>query len=559
MQLQCIFFRTEVEPHWTAQVRRALFVSNTFHGEPMSATERRHVPRTKLDKLAYIHIEPNNGGIVLNVSGDGLAFHSMAPVEKNGPVHFSLKEQNRRIDVCGELIWTDTVQKIGGLRFTTLTSEARDQIENWMTPPEPTAEHSGSSLGAALLRAFPSLRVRRLVPKLDANNGLAPLKTKVRLKMSGFSGGLATGLLISMLTSFIFLLSYIHRQQIGESLIHMGERLASRKPTQQAPAQPQQTTVASSTPLVKSSVAVSSNPVRPQAPAPSHPKTDDSEFEDVVHIQPPPAAKPQAEKDPRSVQRATSNSQPSGTMPTTNRALQQTASVANEPASVLSAQPKLAGLTATGTGISTSPLSSLISAKSNANAAIAPAPPEPVGQVQAQSPSTAPALPSQWFFDLGKFKQQQVAQDLSDRVAQLGMRTSVVNKVHLWMTSYQVLVGPYLTPDEEKKIRSNLTSNGIKARPFERGSRDFAFRSGLTVAGTKLPVGDFTISWETYVEEAKVKFAQADGVLATADGKWITHPQKFAHNEYVYQNVGNGQRPLLEVHFAGLDRALVFR
>ena len=127
------------------------------------------------------------------------------------------------------------------------------------------------------------------------------------------------------------------------------------------------------------------------------------------------------------------------------------------------------------------------------------------------------------------------------------------------MNSYQVLVGPYLTLNEEKKIHSDLASNGLKARPFERGSRGFAFRSGLTVTGSKLPVGDFTISWETYVEEAKVKFAQGGAVVATADGKWVTHPQKFAHNEYVYQNLGANSRPLLEVHFAGLDRALVFR
>jgi hypothetical protein len=127
------------------------------------------------------------------------------------------------------------------------------------------------------------------------------------------------------------------------------------------------------------------------------------------------------------------------------------------------------------------------------------------------------------------------------------------------MNSYQVLVGPYLTLDEEKKIHSDLASNGLKARPFERGSRGFAFRSGLTVTGSKLPVGDFTISWETYVEEAKVKFAQGGAVVATADGKWVTHPQKFAHNEYVYENLGGNSRPLLEVHFAGLDRALVFR
>src|SRR5207247_2235136 len=34
----------------------------------------------------------------------------------------------------------------------------------------------------------------------------------------------------------------------------------------------------------------------------------------------------------------------------------------------------------------------------------------PTGQVQAQSLSSAPALPLQRFFDLGKFKQQQTAQ-----------------------------------------------------------------------------------------------------------------------------------------------------
>src|SRR5215470_10029200 len=153
----------------------------------MSATERRQVPRTTLDKLAYIHIEPDNGGIVLNVSGDGLAFHSMAPIERNGQLRFFLKEQNRRIDVSGELIWTDEVQKIGGLRFTTLTSEAREQIASLLRQPDGPQENGGSRLGAAFLRAFPSLRVRTLVPKIEASKRLSPLKTKVRLKMSGFS------------------------------------------------------------------------------------------------------------------------------------------------------------------------------------------------------------------------------------------------------------------------------------------------------------------------------------------------------------------------------------
>jgi len=77
----------------------------------MPTMDRRHTPRTKLDQIAYINIEPDNGGIVLNVSGNGLGFHSMVPVERNGGLRLSLQEQNRRIDICGELVWTDKAQK----------------------------------------------------------------------------------------------------------------------------------------------------------------------------------------------------------------------------------------------------------------------------------------------------------------------------------------------------------------------------------------------------------------------------------------------------------------
>jgi len=55
----------------------------------MSTPERRQIPRTTLERLAYLQIEPDNGGIVLNVSNDGLCFHSIAAVEKNGPLRFS--------------------------------------------------------------------------------------------------------------------------------------------------------------------------------------------------------------------------------------------------------------------------------------------------------------------------------------------------------------------------------------------------------------------------------------------------------------------------------------
>src|SRR5258708_38096191 len=132
----------------------------------MSTPERRLIPRTTMEKLAYIHIEPNNGGIVLNVSGQGLCFHAIAPVEKNARFRFSLLEQNRRITACGELAWTDEIQKIGGVRFTTLTTDAHEQIQDWISQPAaPLEEHKTSTLGAVLLKAFPGFRVRRSEPK----------------------------------------------------------------------------------------------------------------------------------------------------------------------------------------------------------------------------------------------------------------------------------------------------------------------------------------------------------------------------------------------------------
>src|SRR5215470_9399846 len=520
----------------------------------MSATERRQVPRTTLEKIAYIHIEPDNGGIVLNVSGDGLGFHSMAPVEKNGELHFSLKEQNRRIDVCGELIWTDGVQKIGGLRFTTLTNEAREQIASLVSQPEEPKSNGGSTLGAAFLRALPTLKVRNLVPRIEPGERLGTIKTKLRLRMNGFSGGLATGLLISSLTGLIFVFSYTHRQQLGESLIRIGERLTSKVPAQSTTppvqSEPQQTTAPVITLSQKASIPPMANaPVTGLKATAHQTQTKEPEFQDVIQILPPPkntvAKAPASAHDAQAPAPKLSVARDEGVRTSPSAAGQQLT-----PTSTAAMAPAPAP-----TAVS----SSSAPAKAAAPPDVGSAPRSPAGQVQAQSLSSAPALPLQRFFDLGKFKQQQAADDLSNRVARLGMRSSVVNKGHLWMSSYQVLVGPYLTESEETKIQSDLVSNDIKARPFERGSRGFAFRSALSVGGSKLPTGELSITWETYVTEAKVKFVQNGSVLASAGGKWIQHQQKFPHNEYVYENLGGNSRPLLEIHFAGLDRALVFR
>jgi hypothetical protein len=94
--------------------------------------ERRISTRKTLDHLVYLSLPFNNGGTVIDVSEGGLGFHSVARVEADGPIHFRFAIDSAiRIRAVGELAWIDETGKIGGLRFTQLPDEVREQIHIW--------------------------------------------------------------------------------------------------------------------------------------------------------------------------------------------------------------------------------------------------------------------------------------------------------------------------------------------------------------------------------------------------------------------------------------------
>jgi hypothetical protein len=98
----------------------------------MMQNERRVNIRKPLERLAYISLPFNNGGIVLDVSEGGVGFHAIAPVKADGPIHFRFAvDSSRRIRAVGELAWTDETGKTGGLRFTELPDEIREYIRAW--------------------------------------------------------------------------------------------------------------------------------------------------------------------------------------------------------------------------------------------------------------------------------------------------------------------------------------------------------------------------------------------------------------------------------------------
>ncbi len=94
--------------------------------------ERRVNIRKVPEHLAYLSLPFDNGGIVLDISEGGLGFHTIAPVEADGPIHFRFAINSAtRIRAVGELAWKDKTGKTGGLRFTQLPDGVREQIRVW--------------------------------------------------------------------------------------------------------------------------------------------------------------------------------------------------------------------------------------------------------------------------------------------------------------------------------------------------------------------------------------------------------------------------------------------
>jgi cell division septation protein DedD len=129
--------------------------------------ERRLTKRKTLERLTYIDLPFHNGGIVTDVSEGGLGFHAVAPMENKGPIHFSLSGGSHRIAGIGELMWTDGKGKIGGLRFTELAEEIREQIRKWPLESNLRFE-AGKAAAPDLPAAIGTLAVAPALAKRDA-------------------------------------------------------------------------------------------------------------------------------------------------------------------------------------------------------------------------------------------------------------------------------------------------------------------------------------------------------------------------------------------------------
>jgi hypothetical protein len=140
------------------------------------AADRRQNPRTKLAEIAYIGMGPENGGLVLDVSEGGLSFHSVAPIQRDEKVQFLLSLRGHsRIEGTGEVVWTNNIGTVCGLKFTSLSPGALEHLDNWKAqsntsaPPrtKPIAQMPSVTVAPAVVAA-PAVAAKTSILKLES-------------------------------------------------------------------------------------------------------------------------------------------------------------------------------------------------------------------------------------------------------------------------------------------------------------------------------------------------------------------------------------------------------
>jgi TonB family protein len=100
--------------------------------------------------VSYVELGQENGGILLNLSEGGLAVRSALPLASRvfTGIRFQAPASQAWLTASGRIVWLSDSKKEGGIQFTELPGEARQQIHKWVSA-ESVPEDARESLLAS--------------------------------------------------------------------------------------------------------------------------------------------------------------------------------------------------------------------------------------------------------------------------------------------------------------------------------------------------------------------------------------------------------------------------
>jgi TonB family protein len=105
--------------------------------------------RQQVSALAYLDIDADNGGIVLNLSEDGMAFQAVSPLEHEARVNLrvQLPHSRTRIETAAQVVWLSDSNRHVGVRFVDMPPDVRAKIHECLSSEiSPHALSPGTAL-----------------------------------------------------------------------------------------------------------------------------------------------------------------------------------------------------------------------------------------------------------------------------------------------------------------------------------------------------------------------------------------------------------------------------
>lgn len=141
-------------------------------GKSVGIAESRAHKRTQVRALGYIELSEDNGGLILNISEDGLAVQAVQVVSTDDfpRMRFRLPKTEATIEVAGRMVWQLRSKKEAGIQFVGLSEEDRARIRQWIaTEPSRLAATDEVDRQRTPRREKPPLPVQaEAVPKAPA-------------------------------------------------------------------------------------------------------------------------------------------------------------------------------------------------------------------------------------------------------------------------------------------------------------------------------------------------------------------------------------------------------
>jgi len=96
--------------------------------------DRRHSLRQRVNTPAFASFDGVTGGMILDLSEEGMSMQTLAPLEAHSilPLHLSLGEPTAYLETTGYVAWADALGR-AGVRFSELPDPARERLREWLT------------------------------------------------------------------------------------------------------------------------------------------------------------------------------------------------------------------------------------------------------------------------------------------------------------------------------------------------------------------------------------------------------------------------------------------